>query len=91
MRRQQIADPGNAGKRALFELAVAEHGFHRLRHLLPCARLDPRGDAAVGDDLAIFGSVTWKYRMPSTASWVLSRVMQTWLGTSSGISFSECL
>ncbi len=29
--------------------------------------------------------------MPSTCSWVLSRVMQTWLGTSSGTSFSECL
>src|SRR6478609_8642587 len=29
--------------------------------------------------------------MPSTCSCVLSRVMQTWLGTSSGISFSECL
>ena len=29
--------------------------------------------------------------MPSTVSCVLSFVMQTWLGTSSGISFSECL
>src|SRR6187431_1325420 len=28
--------------------------------------------------------------MPSTVSWVLSLVMQTWLGTSRGISFSEC-
>src|SRR6185369_16101655 len=29
--------------------------------------------------------------IPSTVSWVLSLVMQTWLGTSSGTSFSECL
>src|SRR5574343_833184 len=36
------------------------------------------------------GSVTWKYRMPSTWSCVLSRVMQTWLGTSSGISLRLC-
>jgi hypothetical protein len=35
--------------------------------------------------IASFGSVTWKYRMPSTCSCVLSRVMQIWLGTSRGI------
>ena len=39
---------------------------------------------------AFIGSVTWKYSTPSTCSCVLSRVMQTWLGTSSGISFSTC-
>jgi hypothetical protein len=39
---------------------------------------------------AFIGSVTWKYSTPSTWSCVLSRVIQTWLGTSSGISLSTC-
>ena len=40
---------------------------------------------------AFIGSVTWKYSTPSTCNCVLSLVIQTWLGTSSGISLRMCL
>src|SRR5512139_682905 len=65
MRRQQRADLTDAFQRAAFEFALPESGFHGLRHGLPGSGVDPRSDAAIGDDLDVVVGEQQIYQHPA--------------------------